>query len=277
MASTTPAAGGRHRRPPRQLVLRRGDAVLSVDLDAGGRVAALSIGDLDLIARLDDSPTHWGSFVMAPWAGRIRHGRFRFRGHTYQLPTDLAPPHAIHGTVLDRPWTVIAATQTSAVLECPLEQPWPWPGRVLQRIAIEAGRVEFGLEVHAAALPFPAVAGWHPWFRRQLDRGGRVEIGLDAAAVLARDGQGIASGARVPVPDQPWDDCFDGIRWPITLTWPDALRLEISASTGYAVVFTEPADAVCIEPQTGPPDAVNLEPDVVTAERPLTATMTWSW
>jgi galactose mutarotase-like enzyme len=37
--------------------------------------------------------------------GRIRHTRF-FNGTTYLLPTDRNPPHAIHGTVLDRPWSV---------------------------------------------------------------------------------------------------------------------------------------------------------------------------
>ena len=39
----------------------------------------------------------------------------------------------------------------------------------------------------------------------------------------------------------------------------------------------QPEHTVCVEPQTGPPDALNLEPVVVTPDRPLTAAMTWSW
>jgi aldose 1-epimerase len=110
-----------------------------------------------------------------------------------------------------------------------------------------------------------------------LARGGPAEIGLDASAVLVRDGDGIPSGERAPVPAGPWDDCFDGVRWPVTVTWPGALRLEVRADTRYVVVYDQPEHTVCVEPQTGPPDAINLEPVVVTPDRPMTAAMTWSW
>jgi len=45
------------------------------------------------------------------------------------------------------------------------------------------------------------------------------------------------------------------------------------------VVFTEPEHAICVEPQSGPPDAVNLDvATVVTPGTPLVvhATFTWS-
>jgi len=32
-----------------------------------------------------------------------------------------------------------------------------------------------------------------------------------------------------------------------------------------------------VEPQTGPPDALNIRPVVVEPGRPLTATMEWRW
>jgi galactose mutarotase-like enzyme len=55
------------------------------------------------------------------------------------------------------------------------------------------------------------------------------------------------------------------------------LSLAISSDTRYGVVYTEPLDALCVEPQTGPPDALNLEPFLVTPGRPLAASMTWTW
>jgi aldose 1-epimerase len=61
------------------------------------------------------------------------------------------------------------------------------------------------------------------------------------------------------------------------LTWPGALELVIASSCDHWVVYDEPADAVCVEPQTGPPDALNLGPAVVEPERPLVATMEWRW
>ncbi|MGH8775493.1 MAG: aldose 1-epimerase [Jiangellaceae bacterium] len=214
---------------------------------------------------------------MAPWAGRIRRGRFTHAGVPYDLPTDVRPPHAIHGMVLTRRWSTVEATATTAVLECRLGDPWPWPGRVRHTVTLGDGRADFSLQMHTDTVPFPASAGWHPWFRRRLSRGEPVQIGLDAAAMLPRDADGIPAGDRVAVGAGPWDDCFDGVRWPVTLTWPGTLRLEIAADTRYAVVYDELAEAVCVEPQTGPPDALNLEPAVVSPGRPLTATMTWTW
>jgi aldose 1-epimerase len=43
------------------------------------------------------------------------------------------------------------------------------------------------------------------------------------------------------------------------------------------VVFTEPEHAVCVEPQTGPPDELNLGPRVVSPASPLVARATWRW
>jgi aldose 1-epimerase len=259
------------------IVLRGGDAALRVDAEAGGRVVQLTVDDLDLLVDAGSTVAHWGSYVMAPWAGRVRRGHFTHLGVDHHLPTDLTPPHAIHGTVLTQRWAVVEETASTVVLECPLGGSWPWAGRVRHTVTMADGRADFALEVHADDEPFPASAGWHPWFRRRLGRGGPAEIGLDTESMLRRDADGIPTGARVPVPDGPWDDCFDGVRWPVALQWRGALRLEVGASTQYAVVYDELEHAVCIEPQTGPPDALTLEPVVVTPTRPLIATMNWSW
>lgn len=262
----------------RELTLRSGDAVVHLDLDAGGRVTHFSVGDVELLAQIDlGSPYHWGSFVMAPWAGRIRNGRFDFNGLVHHLPVNWGP-HAIHGTVADRPWWVADADADSAVIDCPLDDRWPWRGFVRQVIRLDERVADFRVEVHADDEAFPAAAGWHPWFRRRLTPGGEpVELSFDAEAMLVRDAGGIPTGERGPIADGPWDDCFEGVRWPATLTWPGALSLAISSDTRYGVVYTEPLDALCVEPQTGPPDALNLEPFLVTPGRPLAAAMTWTW
>lgn len=260
-----------------EVTLRRNATTLRLDLDHGGRATRFEIDDLSLLAHVDpDSPFHWGSFVMAPWAGRIRSGMFAVDGEEYALPINW-DPHAIHGTVLDRSWQLLEATDDMAVLECELDDRWPWDGRVRQTVRLGDGTADFRIEVHTDGVPFPASTGWHPWFSRRLGRGEAVEIELDAEAMLRRDDADIATTERIPIPPEPWDDCFDGVRWPVRLTWPHALVLEVAGDTRYAVVYTEMAEAVCVEPQTGPPDALNLEPVMVTPDRPLTATMTWTW
>lgn len=251
--------------------------MVELDLETGGRLARVVAAGHELLTDVDRSTLyHWGSYVMAPWAGRIRDGRFQLNGQRHQLPVNW-PPHAIHGTVADRPWQVVSASPASAILQCALDERWPWRGTVRQAIDVAADAISFRIEVHADDEPFPAATGWHPWFRRVLTAGDPVRIELDAGSMLVRDQAGIPTGERVPVPAEPWDDCFDEIRWPIRLVWPGALDLAVDADTRYAVVYTEPRDAVCVEPQSGPPDAPNVEPRLVTPDEPLVTTMTWTW
>ncbi|HEY9375604.1 MAG TPA: hypothetical protein VIQ02_00735 [Jiangellaceae bacterium] len=259
------------------ITLTDGTATLELDPEAGGRVAQLVVDGLEVLAHTGAKATRWGSFVMAPWAGRVRRGQFVFDGKSYQLPTERNPPHAIHGTVLDRPWAILDSSQSFALLESTLGDQWPWPGRARHRISLNDGGVAFELEIRSdSAAPFPASAGSHPWFRRRLSRGAELELDFTTSAMLERDTEGIVTGTRVPVPPGPWDDCFDGVQWPVSAQWPGALRMDIGSDTRYVVVFDQLAEAVCVEPQTGPPDALTLEPFVVTPDHPLRVTMTWT-
>ena len=61
------------------------------------------------------------------------------------------------------------------------------------------------------------------------------------------------------------------------LRWPGFLELTIESDCPDWVVYTEPRDAMCVEPQTAPPDALNGEPAIVEPGRPLVAEMTWRW
>lgn len=255
------------------LILTAGDVSLELSVGDGGRVRSLRVGDLELLRTAGTSVTQWGSFPMAPWAGRTRHGRFTFAGRAHVLDPIEADGHALHGTVHRRPWH--AAPDGSLTTD--LGEGWPFTGEARQSIELEADRLRFRLEVHATGSPMPASCGWHPWFRRRLVRGGNATLDLRAGYMLRRDREGIASDERVPVGDGPWDDCFGDVRWPVVVRWPGALRLEIRSDCSNLVVYDEPADALCIEPQTGPPDALNRAPAIVTPGAPLVAQMEWRW
>jgi aldose 1-epimerase len=125
----------------------------------------------------------------------------------------------------------------------------------------------------------PAIVGWHPWFLRRLARGGPVEIDLRAGGMLRRGGDGLPTGEVVPVPPEPWDDAFVEVEQPVRVRWPGALELEIASDEAACwVVFTEPPDAVCVEPQTGPPNGLASGAyTLVEPGRPLLATMTIAW
>jgi aldose 1-epimerase len=254
---------------------------VAVDLEAGGRIASFVVDGYQLLVTDGPSAMSWGSFPMAPYAGRVRDGRFAFRGLQHYLPIRMEP-HAIHGTVLDRPWRAI----DDRTIATELGPSWPFAGRAIQRFELDVGRFTSRLEVHADE-PMPASIGWHPWFRRvprPVD-GHRarapieaVELELHARAMFCRDEAGIATrGLVIPPPDGPWDDCFTELRQPPRLHWPGFLELTITSDCPMWVVYTVPDHALCVEPQTGPPDALNHRPAIVEPGRPLCAEMIWTW
>ena len=256
--------------------LRCEDVTCDLDPRGGGRINALRVGDLDVLRTPEDDPDHCGSFPMAPWAGRTRDGRFRFDGVTHHLPVN-QPPHAIHGTVRDRAWTVEDADAQHARLSCDLGVDWPFDGWAEQTITAFDDRLELTLSVHAASGPMPASLGWHPWFRRE-GANGPVKLDLKAGGMYQRDDTPIATRTIVKPPKGPWDDCFVELARPPKLTWPGQLVLTVESSCPCVVVYDEPAEALCVEPQTAPPDALNCgDAATVTPDNPLRATMRWHW
>jgi aldose 1-epimerase len=264
---------------PNRLVLEAGDARLEVSPADGGRISSLVVRGSELLRNAGDDPKLWGSYPMVPFAGRIRHGRFQFGEREVELVLN-DPPHAIHGTVFNRPWRV----DGPAAISIDLGTGWPFLGHVDQRFDLRPDRLEVSLRLEANE-PMPAAMGWHPWFRRRIagsdaaptEPSPPVQIDLDAAWMYVRDREGIPSGELVPPPRGPWDDCFTGLRSAPRLTWPGRIGLEVTSSCNHWVVYDEPRDAVCVEPQTAPPDFVNLAPTTTIPGDPLVATMTWRW
>jgi aldose 1-epimerase len=260
-----------------ELTLIAADATLTISPGNGGRLASLRIGTLDVIGADSPAPVDWGCFAMVPYAGRIRNGLLRWRGQEHQLEIDM-PPNAIHGVGYDRPWTVLAAGAREATLRRDFDERWPWTGYAVQTVRLEAGGLTARLEVHATGTAMPAWIGFHPWFSRRLAVGRPARLELRAAGVLPRDDEGMPGPTPVPVPAGPWDDVFTGISWPAAVVWDGALRLEITSDHPWGVVFTQRESAVCVEPQTGPPNAAELGlAATVQPGAPLTLTMAWAW
>jgi aldose 1-epimerase len=248
-----------------------GDARIEVDLEAGCRLASLEVRGHELLVAPAADPIDWGCYPMAPYAGRVRRGRFSFGGRDYELPRTLGG-HAIHGSVYLRRWE----SEGNGAFATDLGPDWPFPGWARQEIRLEAASLALRLEVHAAGGAMPASCGWHPWFRRVV---AGVPAGLDfhPGFMFERDDDGIATRRRLPAAEGPWDDCFGDVPANPVITWPGVLRLEIESTCAFWVVFTERRHALCLEPQTAPPDALNHEPFVVEPGRPLVAECAMRW
>lgn len=273
-----------------------------VDPDDGGRLTSMVLAGRERLVG-DPGPAagpastfQWGCFLMAPWAGRIRDAGFDQDGTRARLEPRLAG-HALHGLVAERRWAVRTATPDRLELACRLDDaPWPFTGaRVVHALALAPGRLDLDLEVTAGPNAMPAWVGWHPCFRRPDDDDVRVRVLADH--VLVTDDATVPTGDLAPVAGPtdlrrgPWlgdrrlDVTYPDVVEPATITWPD-LELSLAPGPGIAtfVVFTPPTH-LCLEPQSGWPDAVHLAarhgPRTGLARlapgATLEAATTWSW
>ncbi|WP_320777225.1 aldose 1-epimerase [Streptomyces sp. CRN 30] len=256
-----------------EISLTAGDAEATVRPGNGGRVGSLRVGGVELLRQGD----RYGCFPMIPWCGRVRDGRFRDGAAVHQLPLN-SPPHAIHGPAREGAWRTARTTADEAVITYELGDPWPYPARVTQVIALAPEALTLTASIETYDSSFPAQIGWHPWFNRSLGDSEGVRIGFDAAWQEERGADHIPTGKRIDPLPGPWDDCFGmpgGVD--VTLTWPGALELKVTSREEWVVVYDEQDAAVCVEPQTGPPNGLNTLPRLVTPLEPLEATTTWSW
>lgn len=251
--------------------LESSNASIDVDLQ-GGRLASLRIGGLDILVPETERPTRWGSFPMIPWCGRMPHGHLDFDGVGYDFPIT-SPPHANHGRTHLQAWTQI----DDATIGTALVDPWPFGGTATQRFDLADNSLTVTAEVRATEHVMPAMIGWHPWFRRQLGRGGDAQLSFDATSIYAVDDEDTPTGELIDVPPGPWDACFVGLTSDPVVEWPGALRLTLSSTFDHWVIFTEPEHALCVEPQSGPPNQFNLDPRVLQPGESLTGSMMLSW
>lgn len=246
---------------------------MTVHPEIGCRIGSLRIGGTEVLRQGE----RYGSFPMVPWCGRTDNGQFRSGDVRHQLPLN-SPPHALHGTGRDTAWRTARAAKSGAVFTYDLADPWPYSGRVTQAFELAEDSLTLTMAVETYDTSFPAQAGWHPWFLRNLGSGEDVRIDFTAAWQEQRGADHLPTGQRIDPLPGPWDDCFgmpDGVD--VTLTWPEQLELKAASRAEWVVIYDEQAEAVCVEPQSGPPNGLNTHPRLVTPIDPLEIAATWSW
>ena len=220
-----------------------------IDPLRGARLISLRIDGHEVLA--ED-----GSFPMVPWAGRIGEGKFKVDGVTHDLPLD-ADGNAIHGLGRNVEWVMTGADTFQRALGAP----WPTEGTAELHYELFDDGLRSTLSWDDGT-DVPCSLGLHPWFRRRLGSGRDVVLAFDPEVMVERGGR-LPTGKLIAPRPGPWDDCFRASSSPV-LTWPGELAVSLSSSSPWWVVYDEPADTVCVEPQTAPPDAFAhpaLQPD----------------
>lgn len=254
---------------------------VGIDLAYGGRIAQISISDLQLLVPKESNPLAWGCYPMVPWVGRLRHGKLHYQNKDYFFPLNM-PPHAIHGTCFDRTWQVDSFNKTQAELSISLGEHWPFSGYAKQTIILNENSINLKLSVHSERDHFPASIGWHPWFNRQLTRGDSAQLTFKANKKYLCDNDQTPLNTFSEQGEGPWDDCFMELEDAPSLVWKDALKLTIQSECDHWVVYDMPKHAICVEPQTAAANALNNQAHntqihIVTPHRPLCAEATISW
>lgn len=259
--------------------------VCTIAPDVGGRIESLVVRrpigtelvDTELLITrtspwVDSSdPFSWGCFTMVPFCGRVRNAEITVAGTNHRLEKR-SGPHAMHGTVVERPWVVIKMTSTTALLGCDLGPTWPFAGMVHHEISIDDHGLSMTLSLDAHD-PMPAQVGWHPWFRRP------TSFSLPFGGVLERDSDGIASSRVVDFDRDErhtFDDCFVERNGPVTMRI-DSVSLRLDSDCSHWTIFDRPAHGICIEPQSGPPNGVNDCPESLNCDDRLSRWFRIDW
>jgi aldose 1-epimerase len=240
---------------------------------------------------LRQSPSGYGTPILFPFAGRIPGGRFTFRGRPYALELVDSEGNAIHGFVLNRPWAVTgsrASPDEGARLAGRIEST-AFPALAGQYPSAFRLEVTYRLRAWTLAMearaqntgpePLPVVFGWHPYLHAPMDHGSSVggcviEVPATRRWELV---DGVATGRLEPIEEdlsggvslegRAFDAVYTGLRpadggsRAVLTDTRRSLAVSVEADPQFKnwVVYTPPEPAVCLEPWTAPPDAINLE------------------
>lgn len=225
-------------------------------------------------------PSNTASFVMIPWANRIRDGKLRFNGTYYQLSNLKPDGSATHGDVRQRQWKV---SQTYAYgiqlrLDSTKEQDVNFPFKFFAEVEYRLKENDFVMSIRLKNIdhqPFPAGFGFHPYFvKGEGTNGAHVHVPCDLryelSNALPTSGIPEAIPERLdfrelrPIADLVVDDVFTGRQGdsPAQIFYPDwNIRLDMLADDIYMhYVYFAPAGKsfFALEPQTNVNDGFNL-------------------
>ena len=259
------------------LTLRSTDWEAELRPEIGGAITALRHRGTDVLRPTPPGATYpleTACFSLAPYCNRIRDGRFRFAGRDIALEANFLPePHSLHGLSWLREWQVESVAENKCVLVDDYDgsADWPWAYGAQQRVRLGPKGCAITLVLtNRSAEPMPAGIGLHPYFRRRAE----TEVRFAADHVLLAGADPLPTGISAPaghfgdfaagslLPAETIDHCFAAWQGDAAVT--DGLgTITVSADGAPHLHLYAPADgsALCLEPVSHTPDALNRAPE----------------
>jgi len=209
------------------------------------------------------------SFIMAPWANRIRDGKFTFGGMTYQLNTTKDDGTARHGDVRKRPWQVLESDETSIQLRLRSidfgDMNWPFAFTIEAVYTLEEEDFIWELALkNEDEREMPAGFGHHPYFVRTGENMPMLQFSVDQQYTLI-DAMPEAAAGEIdpeldfrelrPVSDAlQMDNLFRGehANQPNVLHYEDwGITVEMTADDifSHTILYSSPDGTIAVEPQ----------------------------
>ena len=244
-----------------------------------------------LLGDLAADPAGYGLPILFPFPGRIPGGLVRYGGREYQIQPHTAGLGCAHGFVLDRAWQVEATGKSAhegAELVGRLEsadypelaEQWPSTFRLEARLSLRAGTLAVYLRAQNTGRdPLPVGCGLHPYLRAPLSATSSAGGCLVSLPVTRRwELQDLVPTGRLLPLAEDWavgvglegrigDDVYTGVlaeqgsSRAVLSDTALGLAVVVEADLGFRhwVFYTPPRPAVCLEPWTCVPNAVNLQ------------------
>jgi aldose 1-epimerase len=200
MTETLPATGS-----PIEITRGEAEAVIA-PLGAGLR--SYEVNGVALVETYGDSTTAPGAsgILLAPWANRVRDGRWTLNGKTQQLDiTEVSKNNASHGLLRNTGYTVVERTEHAVTLEAVIypQHGFPFLMTHTAQYALSAQgdlTVEQTLTNHSPE-PAPAALGAHPYLRIGEQDPAGLTLSLNAQTRLVTDDRLLPIGSESVAPE----------------------------------------------------------------------------
>jgi aldose 1-epimerase len=205
-----------------------------------------------------------GSYPLVPFSNRIGHATLTWNGTSHPLVKNFGnEPHAIHGVGWQRPWEVLEASDSFAMLsyEHKPDAAWPFAFDTSQAFRLSGNELEVSLSItNQSKTATPVGLGWHPYFVKRarshvaFKANGRWEMDASKLPTYRTASQGLDLDCVL----LDVDHCFDGWNGELKLR-DEKLEVRLSSTLQRLVVYTNNTQTcIAIEPVSHVNNALNL-------------------